>query len=96
MVAFGAGEILLNDIDRDGTRLGYDLKLISILSAATDIPLVACGGAGSLVDIKAAISAGASAAAAGSLFVLYGKHRAVLITYPEREELRRIFSHATQ
>jgi len=91
MVALGAGEILLNDIDRDGTRMGYDVILISTLSSAIDIPLVACGGAGSLADIKAVIDAGASAAAAGSLFVLYGKHRAVLITYPQGEELRRIF-----
>jgi len=61
--------------------------LVALASA-----LVACGGAGSLEDIKAAIVAGASAAAAGSLFVLYGKHRAVLITYPQGDELRNMFS----
>ena len=52
------------------------------------MPVVACGGAGTLADLRKAIDAGASAAAAGTLFVLYGKHRAVLITYPKFEDLR--------
>jgi imidazole glycerol-phosphate synthase subunit HisF len=89
MVLRGAGEIFLNDVDRDGMRGGYDLNLIRSVSAAIDVPTVACGGAGSIADLAAAIAAGASAAAAGSLFTLYGKHRAVLITYPEQADLRR-------
>jgi cyclase len=88
MVELGAGEIFLNDVDRDGTRTGYDTDLIRSVSQAVDVPVVACGGAGTLADLRKAIDAGASAAAAGSLFVLYGKHRAVLITYPKLEDLR--------
>jgi cyclase len=88
MVERGAGEIFLNDVDRDGTRAGYDIDLIRTVSQAVKVPVVACGGAGALVDLRHAIDAGASAAAAGSLFVLYGKHRAVLITYPKPEDLR--------
>ncbi len=82
MAERGAGEILLNSIDRDGTMAGYDLELISEMSAAVSIPLVACGGAGSIAHLAAAIDAGASAVAAGSLFVFAGPRRAVLINYP--------------
>jgi cyclase len=89
IVALGAGEILVNDMDRDGTRDGYDLALVSALASAVNVPVVACGGANTLDDMRAAIDAGASAVAAGSMFVLYGKHRAVLITYPERELIQR-------
>jgi cyclase len=83
----GAGEILLNSIDRDGTMSGYDLELIRELSAAVPVPLVACGGAGSVADLAEAIAAGASAVAAGSLFVFSGPRRAVLINYPSAAEL---------
>jgi cyclase len=79
----GAGEILLTSIDRDGTRLGYDLELISSVARLVDIPVIASGGAGNLQDLTAAVRrGGASAVAAGSLFVFHGPHRAVLITYP--------------
>lgn len=88
----GAGEILLNLIDRDGTRKGYDLDLIKSISQAVDIPLIACGGAGDITDFKKAFDAGASAAAAGSFFVLHGKHLAVLITYPKFSEIEKLFS----
>jgi cyclase len=84
----GAGEILLNSIERDGTMAGYDLELIREMSAAVSIPLVACGGAGSIAHLAAAIEAGASAVAAGSLFVFAGPRRAVLINYPSAAELR--------
>jgi len=81
--AAGAGEILLQNVDRDGTRQGYDLDLIREVATAVDVPLIACGGAGKLDDLRAAIhQAGASAAAAGSLFVFHGKLEAVLISYP--------------
>jgi imidazole glycerol-phosphate synthase subunit HisF len=93
MVALGAGEIFVNDVDHDGKRQGYDLKLVAALAGAVQVPVVACGGAGTLLDMRAAIEAGAAAAAAGSMFVLYGKHRAVLITYPTREEVRRELAH---
>lgn len=88
MAAAGAGEILLNSIDRDGTMTGYDLEMIKSVAAAVPIPLVACGGAGSIDHLAAAINAGASAVAAGSLFVFAGPRRAVLINYPSAAELR--------
>jgi cyclase len=87
----GAGELLLTAVDRDGTRQGYDLELIQQVSAAVDIPVVAAGGAGSLADLRKAVDAGASAVGAGSLFVLHGPHRAVLISYPGYEALERLF-----
>ena len=92
MVERGAGEILINTIDRDGTREGYDLPLIAEVSRAVGVPIVACGGAGSLADIRSAVDAGASAAAAGSLFVFKGPHRAVLINYPTQAELQALFA----
>ena len=87
MERLGAGEIFLNAVDRDGTQTGFDTDLISQVANVVAIPLVACGGAGSVADLKAAVDAGASAVAAGSLFVYHGPHRAVLISYPDRREL---------
>ncbi len=83
----GAGEIVLNSVDRDGTMEGFDLKLIEEISQKISIPLIACGGAGNIAHLKQAIQAGASAVAAGSMFVFQGKHRAVLISYPSQKEL---------
>jgi cyclase len=91
MEAMGAGEILLTSIDRDGTGRGYDIDLIRQVSHATSVPLVASGGAGRVEDFAEAVAAGASAVAAGSLFVFHGKHRAVLITYPTPEDFEKIF-----
>jgi cyclase len=89
----GAGEILLNSIDRDGTMAGYDLDLVRSVSRAIRIPLIACGGAGSLADVRAVVTeGGASAAAAGSLFVFRGRHRSVLINYPEAGHLAELVS----
>jgi imidazole glycerol-phosphate synthase subunit HisF len=84
----GAGELLLNSIDRDGTMQGYDLQLIRDVATAVRIPVIACGGASSVDDMARAINEGrAASAAAGSLFVFQGKHRAVLITYPSEDEV---------
>lgn len=89
----GAGELILTSIDRDGTMSGYDLELIRQVTAVVDIPVVASGGAGSLEDCVAAIrDGGAAAAAAGSLFVFHGRHRAVLITYPSYESRAAAFA----
>jgi imidazole glycerol-phosphate synthase subunit HisF len=89
----GAGEILINSIDRDGTMEGYDIELIKSVSGAIRIPLIACGGAGSGSDFSKAVNqAGASAVAAGSYFVFHGKRRAVLITYPSYSEIINLFS----
>ena len=83
----GAGEILLTSIDRDGTREGYDIDLINRVATSVNIPVVACGGAGSVADCAKAIKmGGASAVAAGSLFVFHGPHRAVLINMPAARE----------
>jgi cyclase len=79
----GAGEIVLTSIDRDGTMQGYDLELLESVTSAVRIPVVACGGAGSVEHFAAAVrQGGASAVAAGSLFVFQGRHRAVLINVP--------------
>jgi len=92
MEARGAGEILINSIDRDGTRTGYDLELVRLVSSAVRVPVIACGGAGSLADLAAVVKdGGASAAAAGSLFVHQGRHLAVLISYPDQLTLKRLF-----
>jgi len=90
----GAGEIILNSIDRDGTMAGYDLEVLRQVTDAVSVPVVASGGAGSLRDFHEAIHrGGASAAAAGSFFVFVGKRRGVLITYPGRGELAREVYH---
>ena len=83
----GAGEVLLNAVDRDGTMAGMDIELISAASRATTVPLVAVGGVGSLVHIAEGIRAGANAVGAGAFFLYHGPRRAVLITYPRYEEL---------
>lgn len=88
----GAGELLLNSIDRDGTMQGYDLELIKHVSEAVTIPVVACGGARTVNDLADAVKkGGASAVAAGSMFVFHGPHRAVLINFPTPQELQKVF-----
>lgn len=86
----GAGEMVINSIDRDGTGTGYDTELIQQLAESINIPLIAVGGAWEVDHLKEAKMAGASAVAAGSMFVFYGKHKAVLITYPDRKTLNTI------
>lgn len=84
----GAGEILVNSVDRDGTMSGYDLNIIRHVADTISVPVIACGGAGSIDHFADAIKVGgASAVAAGSLFVFFGPHRAVLINYPDRDIL---------
>ncbi len=91
----GAGELIVCSIDREGTAKGYDLKLLQSICSAVDIPVVASGGAGAIKDFRdAVITAGASGVAAGDMFVFYGKHKAVLITYPSYSELRKLFDQA--
>ncbi len=87
----GAGEIIINSIDLDGTMLGYDLDLIKSVSEKVSIPVVALGGAGSLKDFRSAMQAGASAVAASSFFIFQKAHRAVLITYPSQTEIKKLF-----
>lgn len=86
----GAGEILLNSIDKDGTFEGYDIELITKVSESVNIPVIACGGANDIEDFAKGKKAGASALAAGSIFVYQGKNRSVLINYPTYEELEEV------
>lgn len=79
--ASGAGEIVIQSVDRDGRRDGYDLELIRAVADAVAVPVVALGGARGVDDFRQAFAAGASAAAAGSAFVFHGERRAVLISY---------------
>jgi cyclase len=83
----GAGEILLQSIEREGSYQGYDLDLIREISSSLRIPVVPLGGARSLDDFVKAIQTGASAVAAGNLFVYKGPHQAVLINYPDQNTL---------
>lgn len=86
----GVGEIFLNSVDRDGTQDGYELDLITAVSEAVDVPVIASGGAGTLRHFSEAVAAGASAVAAGAMFVFHGRHRAVLINYPSQLELEEV------
>ncbi|MFC1749420.1 AglZ/HisF2 family acetamidino modification protein [Pseudomonadota bacterium] len=88
--SLGAGEIILNSVDLDGTGKGYDTQLIQSVSGAISVPLIACGGAGNINDFKHAVDAGASAVGAGRMFVFQGKHDAVLISYPDYSDLDSI------
>jgi imidazole glycerol-phosphate synthase subunit HisF len=83
----GAGEIVVNSIDRDGVMKGYDLDLVRQVRAATSLPMTVLGGAGSLKDLRELIGEfGIIGAAAGSLFVFKGVYRAVLISYPSHAD----------
>ena len=87
----GIGEIFINSVDRDGMMDGYDIELIEKITSLTSIPIIACGGAGKLEDLKEVIDkTEVSAVGAGSFFVFLGIHNAVLITYPRYEELEKI------
>lgn len=83
----GAGEIVINSIDRDGMMQGYDLELAAQVKKEVRVPVTFLGGAGSLNHISQLISKlGVVGAAAGSLFVFKGKYRAVLINYPTPQQ----------
>ena len=88
----GAGEIIVNSIDKDGTMSGFDMKLISKIREFISIPFTVLGGAGDLSDIENVIKEhGIIGVAAGSLFIFKGKYKAVLINYPPRDEKEKIF-----
>jgi imidazole glycerol-phosphate synthase subunit HisF len=87
----GCGEIIIQDVDREGTMSGYELELIRGITKLVDIPIVASGGAGRIEDFRDAIDSGASAVTAGSFFVFKGPHRAVLINFPTKEDLEELF-----
>lgn len=84
----GAGEIIINSIDNDGMMKGYDIELVKAVSDVVSIPVIAIGGAGGINDLKCVLNEGhAHAAAGGSMFVYYGRLKAVLITAPSEKEL---------
>jgi len=88
----GAGEFCITSIDREGTRLGYDLELYKMVSNFTSIPIIASGGANDEDDLVEIINKNlVSATAAGSMFVFMGRNNAVMISYPEPEELQELF-----
>lgn len=88
----GAGEIVINSIDKDGVMKGYDLDLIAKVREKITLPMTVLGGAGSLEDIEKVIdNHGVIGVAAGSLFVFKGPYKAVLINYPMQTEKNKIF-----
>jgi len=89
----GAGEIILQNIDRDGERNGYDASLISAVSNSVKVPVVALGGAGQLSHLAEGLRIGASAVASGSAFVFIGRLRAVLITYPSPHDVKELIAN---
>jgi cyclase len=92
VVEAGAGEIIIQSIDREGTMNGYDIDLIKMVTKAVNVPIVASGGAGTQDHLREAILiGGASAVTAGSMFVFKGKHRGVLINYPSPQDLKNLF-----
>jgi len=87
----GAGEIVINSVDRDGMMKGYDLELAAQVSSIVEVPITLLGGAGSLEDLSDLFSSvGIVGGAAGSMFVFKGKYRAVLINYPTRTQKNRV------
>lgn len=89
--ASGAGEILINSIDRDGTKKGYDIELIKQVSDSVKLPVIALGGASGIKNFEEVLHYTlASAVAAGALFVFHGSRDAVLIQYPNSNELKKL------
>lgn len=89
----GAGELFINNVDRDGTYSGFDLPILESINKVVSVPVIVCGGASGPSDLKEVVSkTNVSAAAAGSIFVYQGPHRAVLISYPSQDQLRQLLS----
>lgn len=89
---YGAGEILVNNIDREGTMEGFDEQLISMLSDNLSVPVIAFGGAGEMNDILKAKNAGASAVGLGSMAVYQNKNRGILINFPPEDRLKKLLN----
>ena len=87
--SLGAGEVIINSVDKDGTMKGMDLDLIEKTNNKINLPIIYSGGIGSIKDIKSAFQFDIAGVSAGSFFCFYGPHKAVLISYPH-EELKLI------
>ncbi len=91
---YGVGEIIINSINNDGKMNGYDIYLIKKVTSVATVPVVAVGGAGEMNHFKEAIfEGGASAVGAGSMFVYHGSEKGILINYPSREEIDKLFAY---
>lgn len=88
----GAGELIVQSIERDGMMQGYDINLIKSVSETVTIPVVALGGAGNINHMKQVCNeANASGLAAGSMFVYHGARRGILLSYPDKNDLSNLF-----
>lgn len=88
MQEHGAGEIIIQSVDRDGTMQGYDIELLRSVSKSVEIPVVALGGAESLMNMKETYrDTHVNGLAAGSMFVFHGRNKGVLIQYPDNKDL---------
>lgn len=94
IVALGVGEILINDISREGSYKGLNLELIKMVTSTINVPLIIAGGTGNLEHCVEASKLGAAAIAVGSMVIYMGKHRAVMINYPSRDRLKEVFVNA--
>jgi len=83
----GVGEIIVQFVDREGLRVGYDYEILSLISRSSNLPVLALGGASSFDDFRQAFQAGVSGVVAGSFFVMIPPYDAVLITYPTNQEI---------
>lgn len=93
MKEHGAGEVIINDVDADGMMNGYNEQLIANIDNSIDIPFTVLGGAGSLADMESLVRRfGSIGCGAGSIFVFKGKHKAVLINYPDESQKDLLFS----
>ena len=81
LVSYGAGEIVINSIDRDGTYNGYDLRLHNLIENSVTVPLTMLGGAGSINDLDKMLFNKRTNVAAGSFWTFYNNSKAVLLNY---------------
>jgi cyclase len=92
-VELGVGELIVTSIDREGTMTGFDLDLVAEVAAAVEVPVIAHGGAAKRRQLTEPVrGGGASAVAAGSLFVFQGPQRGVLVNYPTRDQIVKLLS----
>lgn len=91
----GAGEVLVTAVEREGTMEGFDLDLVASVADAVSVPVIAHGGAGRRKELAGPLARGASAVAAGSLFVFQGPARGVLVNHPTRAQLIRLLGLPT-